>query len=44
VESEVDGLSRKRRREPDEDDDYRSPELRQGRVSIVFLTSGELHL
>ncbi|KIM85396.1 hypothetical protein PILCRDRAFT_360893 [Piloderma croceum F 1598] len=40
---EVDGLSRKRRREPDEDDDYRPSELRQGRVSII-LTSCELHL
>jgi DNA helicase INO80 len=43
TESEVDGLSRKRRREPDEDDDYRPLELRQGRVSTI-LTPGELHL
>src|ERR1700691_151725 len=33
---EADGSSRKRRREPDEDDDHRPRALRQGRVSTTF--------
>lgn len=36
-EGEIDGSSRKRRREPDEEDDYHAPESRQGRVSTVLI-------
>jgi len=43
METETDGSSRKRRREPDEDNDYRPPGLRQGRVSTIS-TGFELHL
>jgi chromatin-remodeling ATPase INO80 len=42
-EGEIDSSSRKRRREPDEEDDYRASGLRQGRVSAI-LTGFELHL